>query len=52
MEDNRRPKLIMKWVPEGRRRRGLTEAKWETEVEGISKKGNLTTNDAINRQLQ
>jgi hypothetical protein len=29
MEDNRRPKWIMTWSPEGRRRRGRPEIKWK-----------------------
>lgn len=35
MGDNRWPKRIKKWLPEGRRKRGLPEAKWETEIEGV-----------------
>jgi hypothetical protein len=31
MEDNRWPKRIMSWTPEGRRRRGQPEAKLEQE---------------------
>jgi hypothetical protein len=52
MEDNRCPKRIMTWSPEGRRqRRGRPEMKWEREVERVMKQKNLTPEDAVNRQL-
>jgi len=35
MEDNRWPKGIMTWLPEGRQRRGRSEVKWEKEVERV-----------------
>jgi hypothetical protein len=44
MEDNRWPKRIMTWSPEGRRR---PEMKWER----VLKQKNLTPEDAVNRQL-
>jgi hypothetical protein len=36
MEDNRWPKRIMAWSPEGRRR-GRPEMKWERELERLMK---------------
>jgi hypothetical protein len=41
MEDNRRPKRITTWSPEGRRR-GKPEMKWEREAERVMKQKNLT----------
>jgi len=35
MEDNRWPKRIMTWLPEGRQRRGRPEVKWEKETERV-----------------
>lgn len=49
MEDNRWPRRIMIWSPEGRRERGRTEVKWEREIEGIMKQRNLISGNAINR---
>ena len=49
--DNRRPKRIMTWSPEGRRRRGRPEVKWEKEVERVVKQSNLTSDEAVNRKL-
>lgn len=40
MEDNRWPERIMTWSPEGSRRRGRPEAKWDEEVERVMKKRN------------
>jgi hypothetical protein len=52
MEDNRWPKRIMTWSPEGRRqRRGRPEVKWEKEVERVVKQSILTSDDAVNRKL-
>jgi len=51
MEDKRRPKRIKTWSPEGRRRRGRPEVKWEKEVERLMKQRNLTSEDAINGKL-
>jgi hypothetical protein len=51
MEDNIWPKRIMTWSPEGRRRRGRPEMKWEREVERVVKQNNLTPENAVNRQL-
>jgi len=41
MDDNRWPKRLMTWLPEGRRRRGRPEAKWEEEVGRVMKGRNL-----------
>jgi hypothetical protein len=35
--DNRWPKRILNWLPEGRKRRGRPEMKWEREVERAMK---------------
>jgi len=51
MEDNRWPKRIMTCSPEGRRRRGRPEVKWEKEVERVVKQSNLTSDEAVNRKL-
>jgi hypothetical protein len=51
MDDNRWPKRITKWRPEGRRRRGRPEVRWGKEVERVMKHRNLTPDEAINRQL-
>ena len=51
VEDDRWRKRIMKWSPEGRLRGGRIEAKWETEIEGVMKKGNVTSDDAINWRI-
>jgi hypothetical protein len=37
----------MTWSPEGRRRRGRPEIKWEREVETVMKQKNLTPEDAV-----
>ena len=50
MEDKRWPKRIMTWSPEGRRRRGQPEIKWEKEVEKVMKQRTLTCDDAIDRK--
>jgi hypothetical protein len=50
MGDNRWPIRIMIWSPEGRRRRGRPEVKWEKEVERAVKQRNLSE-DAENRKL-
>jgi len=47
IEDNRWPKRIMTWSPEGRRRRGRPEVKWEKEVERVMKQMNLIPEDAV-----
>ena len=52
MEDNRWPKRITTWRPEGRRRRGRPEVKWDKEVERVIKHRNLTSEEAINRQIR
>jgi hypothetical protein len=41
----------MTWSPEGRRRRGGPEMKWEREVETMMKQKDLTHEDAVKRQL-
>jgi hypothetical protein len=52
MENNRWPKRIMIWSPEGRRRRrGRPEMKWERKVERVMKQKNLAPEDAVNGQL-
>jgi hypothetical protein len=51
MGDNRWPIRIMIWSPEGRRRRGQPEVKWEKEVERAVKQRNLTSEDAENLKL-
>jgi hypothetical protein len=51
MEDNRWPKWTMTWLPAGRRRRGRPEVRWEKEVKRFMKQSNLTSDDAVNRQL-
>jgi hypothetical protein len=51
MEDNRWPKRIMTWSPEGRRMRGRPKMKCEREVERAMKQKNLTPEDTVNRQL-
>jgi len=51
MEDNRWPKRIMTWSPEGRLRRGRPEAKWEKEDERLMKQKNLRSGDAINGEV-
>jgi len=50
MEDKRWPKGIMAWSPEGSRRRGQPEIKWEKEVERVMKQRTLTCDDTINRK--
>jgi hypothetical protein len=46
-ENKRWSKRIKTWSPEGRRRRGRPEVKWEKEVERVMKQRNLTSKDAI-----
>jgi hypothetical protein len=41
----------MTWSPEGRKRRGRFEMKWEMEVERVMKQTNVTPGYAVNRQL-
>jgi hypothetical protein len=41
IEDNGWPKRIMTWSPEGRRKRGRPEMKWEREVERVMKHKNF-----------
>jgi hypothetical protein len=41
----------MTWSPEGRKRRGRFEMKWEMEVERVMKQKNLTPEYAVNRRL-
>jgi hypothetical protein len=50
IKDNRWSKRIMTWSPEGSRRRGLLEMKWEKGVERVMKR-NLTSGDGVNRKL-
>jgi hypothetical protein len=47
MENNRWPRRIMIWSPEGRRRRGRPEMK----VGRVMKQKNLAPEDAVNGQL-
>jgi lysozyme family protein len=42
---------ILTRSPEGRRRRGRPEVKWEKKIESVMKQRNLTSDDAVNRQL-
>jgi hypothetical protein len=49
--DIRWPIRIKTWPPEGRRRRGRPEVKWEKEVKRVVKQRNLTPDDAENRKL-
>jgi len=51
MEDNRWPERIMTWSPEGSRRRGRPEAKWDEEVERVMKKRNWRSGDAVRQKL-
>jgi hypothetical protein len=51
MEDNKLPKPIITWSPEGRRRRGRPAMKCEREVKRMMKQKNLTPEDALNWQL-
>jgi hypothetical protein len=51
IEDNRWHKRIMTCSPEGRRRRGRAEVKWEKGAERMMKQRNMTTNELVNRQL-
>jgi hypothetical protein len=44
-------KRIMTWSLEGRRRRGRPDVKWEKKVGSVMKKKDLTSDDAVNRQL-
>jgi len=50
MEDNRWPKGIMTWSPEGRRRRGRPEV-GKGSGKGYVEQNNLTCDEAVNRQL-
>jgi hypothetical protein len=50
MEDNRWPKRITTWSPEGRRGPERTAVKWEEEVERVMKQRNVTSDDVINRK--
>jgi hypothetical protein len=44
-------KRIMTWSPEGRRRRGRPDVKWEKKVESVMMQRHLTSDDAVNRQV-
>jgi len=35
MEDRRLPKEVMKWSPQGRRKRGRPEATWAKGIRGL-----------------
>ena len=48
MGDNRRPTRMLTWSPEGRKRRGRPETKWQREVERVMKQKDLTCKDAEN----
>jgi hypothetical protein len=41
MEDNRWPKIIMKWLPEGRGRRGENRSEVGNKVQGVMREGDL-----------
>lgn len=51
MGDNRRPKLILTWSPEERKRGGRLEMKWGKEVERVMKQKNLKSVDEVNWQI-
>jgi len=51
MEDNRWPERIVSRSPEGRRQRVRSEVLWEKEVERVVKQRNLTSDEAVNRQI-
>jgi hypothetical protein len=51
MEDNKWLKRITTWRKEGRRRRGRPKVKWDKEIERVIKHRNLTSDEAINRQI-
>jgi hypothetical protein len=42
-------KGIENWSQEGRERRGTPEMKWESEVERVTKRKNLTPEDAVKK---
>jgi hypothetical protein len=50
-EDNRWPKRIMTWSPEGRRRRRRPKVKWKKEVERVTMERNLTISCTVNGHL-
>ena len=45
---DRRPTRMLTWSPEGRKRRGRPETKWQREVERVMKQKDLTCKDAEN----
>ena len=49
--DNKWPKRILTWSREGTKRKGRVQIKWERQVERVMKQKNLTTEDAISRQI-
>ena len=51
MEDNRWRKRIMTCSPEERRRRGRAEVQVEKEAERMMKQRNITSKEALKRQL-
>jgi hypothetical protein len=51
MGDNRRPKLILTWSPEERKRGERLEMKWGKEVERVMKQKNLKSVDEVNWQI-
>jgi len=50
MTDNRRHKRIMTRSPEGRRRRGRPEVRWEEEGERVMTQKNLMFDEPVNHQ--
>jgi len=48
--DNRRPKPILTWSPEERKRIRGFEMKWERDVERVMKQKNLTPVEAVDWQ--
>ena len=51
MADNRWHKRILTWPPGETRRRGRTDTKWKKEEERVMKWKNLTSDDAVERQV-
>jgi len=45
--NNRGPKRIFTWSPEGRKIRGSPHMQWKIKVEGVIKQKDLTPNGAV-----
>jgi hypothetical protein len=41
MEEGRLPKIVMKWSPPGRRKRGRPKLNWEEEIRGLMEEKGL-----------